>query len=157
MGVLHRLRPASPDYDAGRERKAEARARELMRSIVTEDEFAMYEELGFIRVAGRGEGYAYLLYPHRPIVAFETGGGELLNEYCVRFHDDSDPPQGSRLPDADDVLAKWMSIRGGERELVAAAHLDAPGRQHDPVQVRRDLRLLDAWRARRNAGPTPLA
>jgi hypothetical protein len=149
MGILGRLRPASSGYDAAREREAEARARELMRSVVSEDEFGMYEELGFIRVEGGGEGYAYLLYPHRPIVAFETADGELLNEYCVRFHDDSDPAQGPRLPDADDVLAKWMSLRGGERELVAAANMAGPGRQLDPAQVERDLQLLERWRATR--------
>jgi hypothetical protein len=155
MGILSGLRSPSPGYDAERERDAEARGRELMRSIVSEDEFAMYEELGFITVAGGGEGYAYLLYPHRPIVAYETAGCGLLNEYCVRFRDDSDPAEGSRLPDADDVLAKWISLRGGERELVAAANLTGPGRQLDPDQVRRDLGLLEAWRATRTCRARP--
>ena len=154
MGVLGRLRPATPGYDATREREAEARGRELMRSIVSEREFAMYEELGFIDVEGGGEGYAYLLYPHRPIVAYETGSGRLLNEYCVRFEDHAAPRGARRLPDADDVLAKWMALRGGERELVATANMADPGRQLDPEQVRRDLRLLHGWQACRNAAST---
>src|SRR5215213_1936721 len=39
-------------YDPGRERRAEQRARELLRSCVNEEEWAMYRDLGFIRVWG---------------------------------------------------------------------------------------------------------
>jgi hypothetical protein len=42
-----------PLYDPGRERRAEQRARELLRSCVNDEEWAMYRDLGFIRVAGR--------------------------------------------------------------------------------------------------------
>ncbi len=137
-------------YDPGRERRAEARARELMRSVVSADEYAMYAELGFIAVRGSGEAaYEYLLYPHRPIVAYDTESGELLNEYCVGFPDRSDATAGHRLPDADDVLAKWMSLRAGERKLISVANMHVPGRQLDPSQVRRDLARLREWRARR--------
>ena len=76
-------------YDPGRERRAEQRARELLKSCVNEEEWAMYRDLGFIRVWGaqsggpggggaegalmrarhfsrdlRGVPYAYLIYPH---------------------------------------------------------------------------------------------
>ena len=110
----------------------------------------MYAELGFVAVAGGdGErGYGYLLYPHRPIVAYDDRSGELLSEYCVTFPDRADPV-GQRLPDADDVLAKWMSLRAGERELISVANMHVPGRQVDPQQVRRDLIRLREWRARR--------
>ena len=142
--------PSPPAYDPGRERRAESRARELLRSVVSPDDYAMYSELGFIAVAGSGDGgYGYLLYPHRPIVAYDTGNGELLNEYCVGFPDRSEPAAGQRLPDADDVLAKWMSLRAGERELISLANMHVPGRQIDPAQVRRDLARLRDWRARR--------
>jgi hypothetical protein len=144
-------RPRIPAYDPGRERRAERRARELLRSVVSPAEYAMYRELGFINVdggEGSGSGYAYLIYPHRPIVAYDTESGELLNEYCVAFPDGSDASVGPRLPDADDVLAKWMSLSGGERELIAVANMHVPGRQVDPDQVRRDLAGLRAWRAR---------
>jgi len=146
-----RRREHIPRYDPGRDRRAERKARELMRSIVSEHEFAMYEELGFISVDGDGGegGYAYLLYPHRPIVAYATETGELLNEYCVTFRDSGEPELEERLPPADDVLAKWMALRGGERELIATANMHIPGRQLDPAQVRRDLRLLEGWTARR--------
>jgi hypothetical protein len=140
-----------PAYDPGRERRAEARARALLRSVVSADEYAMYLELGFIAVNGKeGDGgYGYLLYPHRPIVAFDVPTGELLNEYCVGFPDRSEPSTSQRLPDADDVLAKWMSLRAGERELISAANMHVPGRQLDPEQVARDLIRLREWRARR--------
>lgn len=143
-----------PVYDPRRERRAEARARELMRSIIGPEEFAMYEELGFVRVqrAAHGEGgatYGYLLYPHRPIVAYDAGSGELLSEYCVRFPDRSEPDTRARLPDADDVLAKWMVLHGDERGLIEEANMHLPGRQHDPAHVRRDLARLAEWEARR--------
>ena len=142
--------PTPSPYDPGRERRAEARARELMRSVVSEEEYAMYADLGFIAVGGSGDGgYEYLLYPHRPIVAYDTGSGELLNEYCVGFPDRSEPVPGQRLPDADDVLAKWMSLRATERRLISVANMHVPGRQLDPDQVRRDLLRLRDWRARR--------
>jgi hypothetical protein len=123
----------------------EDKARELMRSVLSEEDFRAYEELGFISVPGRGDagsGYAYLVYPHRPLVAYETSTGRLLTEFCVRFED-----AGERLPEADDVLAKWIAISGGERELMATANVDPPGHQVDPAHVQRDLERLDRWRA----------
>jgi hypothetical protein len=138
-------------YDPGRERRAEVRARQLLGSVVSAEEYEMYAELGFIAVSGGngGQGYGYLLYPHRPIVAYDTDSGELLNEYCVGFPDRSEPSSSQRLPDADDVLAKWMSLRAGERELISVANMHVPGRQLDPAQVGRDLIRLREWRARR--------
>jgi hypothetical protein len=149
-----RLARGVPVYDPGRERRAERRARELMRSIVAPEDFAMYEELGFVRVlrpADDGEpgAYGYLIYPHRPIVAYDAGSGELLSEYCVRFPDRSEPALGTRLPDADDVLAKWMALHGDEHALIEDANMHLPGRQHDPGHVRRDLSRLAQWEARR--------
>jgi len=148
-----RARPQpQPLYDPGRELRAERKARALLRSVVSPEEFAMYEELGFIQVPGgegQRSGYAYLLYPHRPIVAYATESGELLNEYCVAFRDDSEPAMHGRLPEADDVLAKWMSLRAGERNLIAQANMHVPGRQLDPQRVRRDLVRLLEWRGAR--------
>ncbi len=155
LGAARRRRAASEvsvapvRYDPGRELRAERKARELMRSVVSPEEFAMYCELGFLTVAGADERYAYLVYPHRPIIAYDTATGELLSEYCVGFPDRTDPGIGERLPDADDVLAKWMSLRGAERDLIAEANMHAPGRQVDPGHARRDLRRLRAWRASR--------
>ena len=149
-----RVRIEVDGYDPGRERRAEVKARELLRSVVGDDLYAMYRDLGFIRMAGGGDsrsGYGYLLYPHRPIVAYEERSGDLLNEYCVVFPDESDPGLDSRLPDSDDVLAKWMALSGDERRLIADANMHVPGRQIDPMQVRRDLRRLGEWRGRRQA------
>ena len=74
----------------------------------------MYRDLGFIRVAGTLDparacgrrsvtstsaaarrrdrrptraAYAYLIYPHKPIVAYVPETGRLLSEYCVEFPD----------------------------------------------------------------------
>jgi hypothetical protein len=142
-------------YDPGRERRAELRARELLRSCVEEEGWAMYRDLGFLRVwGGLGErgakaSYAYLIYPHKPIVAYVPETRELLNEYCVAFPDHSKPYGSARLPDSDDVLAKWMALTGDERGLIADANMHLPGRQIDPDRVRRDLARLFAWERER--------
>jgi len=141
-----RAEPPPPRYDPGRERRAERGARELMRSIVSPEEYEMYVELGFMSVNVADGRYAYLVYPHRPILAYDVDTGELLSEYCVVFPDRTEPALGERLPDADDVLAKWMSLRGSERELIAVANMHMPGRQIDPAQARRDLARLREWR-----------
>src|SRR4051794_41849000 len=51
-----RRRVPGYDHDPGRERRAEQRARALLKSCVNEEEWAMYRDLGFIRVWGRGPG-----------------------------------------------------------------------------------------------------
>ena len=125
----------------------ERRARELLRSALAAEDFDAYERFGFFSVPGRGDpasGYAYLVYPQRPLVAYETATGRLLSEYCVRFRDD-----GERLPDADDVLAKWLALHGRERELIATANVNPPGHQVDPDHARRDLARLREWRSAR--------
>jgi hypothetical protein len=181
---------APAGYDPGRERRAEQRARELLRSCIDGDDWAMYRDLGFLRVwgglgdgasahaqrAGRGERgaddgagerdaapgvqprggpapYAYLIYPHRPIVAYLPQTGALLNEYCVAFPDHSRPYGSARLPDSDDVLAKWMALTADERGLIADANMHLPGRQIDPDRVRRDLLRLSRWERERLGRP----
>jgi hypothetical protein len=186
--------------DPGRERRAEQRARELLRSCVNDEEWAMYRDLGFIRVNGRlsrkgrggapehaddagavggtstegdlgGDGgaagaagpgpgagelppYAYLIYPHKPIVAYVPKTGRLLSEYCVEFPDLTGAISQTRLPDSDDVLAKWMALTGDEERLIRNANMHLPGRQVDPNRVRRDLWRLSEWeRQRRGYGP----
>jgi hypothetical protein len=160
-------------YDPGRERRAEQRARALLKSCVNDEEWGMYRDLGFLRVWGglsdgperggsqataAGAPYAYLVYPHKPIVAFLPQTRTLLNEYCVEFPDETRPYGSARLPDSDDVLAKWMALTGDERRLIATANMHLPGRQVDPKQVRRDLWRLSQWeqervrRERRSAG-----
>jgi len=149
------LAPAG--YDPGRERRAEQRARKLLRSCVSEREWAMYRDLGFLSVPGgprlgaaeESAAYAYLIYPHKPLVAYVPASGELLNEYCVSFPDHSRPYGSSRLPDSDDVLAKWMALTADERRLVGEANMHLPGRQVDPDRIRRDLARLDRWEQER--------
>ncbi len=144
-------------YDPGRERRAEQRARTLLRSCVNDEEWAMYGDLGFIRVWGgladgpmsdgdtRGAAYAYLIYPHKPILAYMPQTRRLLSEYCVTFPDETRPYGSSRLPDSDDVLAKWMALTGDERRIIASANMHLPGRQVDPKLVKRDLWRLGQW------------
>jgi hypothetical protein len=156
-------------YDPGRELRAEQHARELLRSCVSDEEWEMYRDLGFIRVWGTqsdgpdevgrtgGAAYAYLIYPHRPIVAYLAQTHRLLGEYCVAFPDETRPYGSARLPDSDDALAKWMALTGDEHRLIATANMHLPGRQLDPDQVRRDLWRLAQWerrRMRRLGGPT---
>jgi hypothetical protein len=130
--------------NAARERRAEERARELLRSTAGDAALEMYQRFGLLSVEHRD--YGYLIYPHRPLVAYDTGTGELLSEYCVRFRDGSDPEAGERLPDADDVLAKWMALQADEHELIGTANVHPLGRQLDPAMVRRDLAAVRQWR-----------
>jgi hypothetical protein len=173
--------------DPGRERRAEQRARELLRSCVNDEEWGMYRDLGFIRVVGRlsrrrrssdaesqrrqpldedvsseasaapiaeQPPYAYLIYPHKPIVAYVPKTGRLLSEYCVEFPDLTGAISQTRLPDSDDVLAKWMALTGDEERLIRNANMHLPGRQVDPNRVRRDLWRLSEWeRQHRGYGP----
>jgi hypothetical protein len=165
-----RQRPPAIAYDPGRERRAEQRARALLRSCVNEEEWAMYRDLGFIRVWGsqadgpedsagtKGAAYAYLIYPHRPILAYLAQTHRLLGEYCVEFLDQTRPYGSARLPDSDDVLAKWMALTGDERRLIASANMHLPGRQLDPAQIMRDLWRLTQWeraRMRQAAARSP--
>jgi len=177
--------PAPIHYDPGRERRAEQRARQLLRSCVNDEEWGMYRDLGFIRVMGRqrpgarrgtdarraapplahaapaGAGasaaspagaqdpeapYAYLIYPHKPILAFVPATGQLLSEYCVEFPDLTGG--ASRLPASDDVLAKWMALTSDESRVIARANMHLVGRQLDPARLRRDLWRLSEWERR---------
>jgi hypothetical protein len=182
--AVRRLGAGQTGYDPGRERRAEQRARALLRTCIDEEDWAMYRDLGFLRVWGgagdqaRADGpanadqrdgdaaqaqsappgadpeqagapYAYLIYPHRPIVAYLPQTGALLNEYCVAFPDHSKPYGSARLPDSDDVLAKWMALNADERRLIADANMHLPGRQIDPDRVRRDLLRLARWERER--------
>ena len=142
-------------YDPGRERRAEQRARSLLRSCVNEDDWAMYRDLGFLRVWGNGSAgaadghgvapYAYLIYPHKPIVAYVPQSSRLLSEYCVDFPDRERPYGSARLPPSDDVLAKWMALTADERRLIGSANLHLAGRQHNPDAVRADIAALARW------------
>ena len=119
----------------------------------------MYRDLGFIRVAGKharrdadrsagGPAYAYLIYAHKPIVAFVPESGQLLSEYCVEFPDLTGSGR-QRLPASDDVLAKWMALTSDEDRVIKRANLHLVGRQLDPARLRRDLWRLAEWERRR--------
>jgi hypothetical protein len=171
-----RVRPArrpQQRFDPGIERRAELKARVLLRSIVNPEEWEMYRDLGFIRVVGKGPkatrssgpeadpaaglpgaGFSFLIYPHKPIVAYLPGSNSLLSEYCVEFPDRSERLYGPKLPDSDDVLAKWMLIRADEERLLRGANMHLPGRQVDPQRVRRDLWRLAEWERARVARPS---
>jgi hypothetical protein len=168
--------PAAPDCDPGRELRAEQRARRLLRSCVDPEDWAMYSELGFLRVWGaagrgaagrgaadrggdgdRGAPHAYLIYPHLPIVAYEPQTGRLVGEHCIAFpnetenHGPPSRPTPSRLPDADDVLAKWLLLTASERAALAGANMHLPGRQIPAARLRRDLARLTRWEQERLA------
>jgi hypothetical protein len=133
--------------DTAQERRAEERARELLRSTAGDEALEMYERLGFLVFESEEGEYGYLIYPHRPLVGYDARSGELLSEYCVRFRDGSDPEAGERLPDADDVLAKWLALRMDEEHTLRTANVHPLGRQLDPAMVRRDLHALLSWKA----------
>jgi len=139
--------------------EAERRSLELLRSVVNPDEWRMYRELGFICVAGRraargapGRGgparYRYLIYPHLPVVALLPRSLAPVREYCVQF-----PERGAGgtplLPEGDDVLAKWMTLRADEDRLLSYANVGNAGCQVPLSRIERDLKRLERWQARR--------
>jgi hypothetical protein len=143
-------------YDPGRELRAEQRARRLLRSCVNQEEWEMYRDLGFLRVWGTdavaaagGAPTAYLIYPHLPILAYLPQTGALLGEYCIAFPDHTRPYGSPRLPDSDDVLAKWLALVGDERGLIAGANMHLPGRQIAVPKLRQDLLALARWESER--------
>ena len=154
---LQRLREQLPD--PGRELRAERRAEELLRSVAGEEAYEAYRALGFLHVYG-GEGtagrpsYGYLIDPHKPLVSDDVDSGDLLSEHCVGFPDRDEAEFGERLPDADDVLAKWMALSGDERGLIDAANMHLPGRQLDPDHVRRDLLRMSEWTSHAASSPS---
>jgi hypothetical protein len=150
---------------AGREghlerRRAEATARELLRTCLDEDGWAMYRDLGFVRVWGGGGRapapsgrrpapgvtYAYLLYPHRPLVVFLPQTSTLLGECRVQLAGlDPDDP----LAPSDDVLAHWMALTQDEPGVIASARIGFPGTELSRRTVRRDLWRLREWERER--------
>jgi hypothetical protein len=149
--------------DPGRDLRAEQRARRLLRSCVNQEEWEMYSELGFLRVWGTqvvpvagGAPYAYLIYPHLPIVAYLPRTGALLGEYCVAFPDHTRPYGSTRLPDSDDVLAKWLALAADEPGLIAGANMHLPGRQIATRRLHQDLARLARWEAQ-HLGPQRVA
>jgi hypothetical protein len=162
----HRRLELVDEYDPGRELRAEQRARALLRSCVNEEDWAMYSELGFLRVWGTldAQPYAYLIYPHKPILAYVPSTNDMLGEYCIEFPDRTRPFGSTRLPDSDDVLAKWMALTADERALIDQANMHLAGRQIRVAKARRDLALLACWerehtkscrRSPRRAGSVP--
>jgi hypothetical protein len=141
--------------------EAERRSLELLRSVVNEDEWEQFRELGFICVTGRRQGragrppggpprYRYLIYPHLPVVALLPRSMAPVREYCVQFPDrgGSDTPV---LPQGDDVLAKWMTLRADEDRLLSYANVGNAGCQVPLSRIERDIARLERWTARRRA------
>ena len=122
----------------------------------------MYRDLGFIRVAGRKlpvgrtanaePAYAYLIYPHKPIVAYVPVSGRLLSEYCVEFPDVAGGG-ATRLPASDDVLAKWMALTSDEGRVIGESNMHLVGRQVDPARLRRDIWRLSEWERLQQSRP----
>ena len=126
----------------------------------------MYRDLGFLRVWGglarrcparrsgatppAGAPYAYLVYPHKPIVAYLPQTRELLNEYCVAV-----PRRDAALRQraAAGLRRRAGQVDGAHRRR-AAAHRDArtctcPAARSTRKQVRRDLWRLAQWERER--------
>jgi len=140
--------------------EAEHRSLQLLRSVVNEDEWQQFSELGFICVTGRRGGragrppggpprYRYLIYPHLPVVALLPRSMAPVREYCVQFPE-RDGPGTPLLPSGDDVLAKWMTLRADEDRLLSYANVGNAGCQVPLSRIERDIARLERWSARRD-------
>ncbi len=157
------LRTWIRDGHAGRtqRRAAEATARELLRTCLDDESWAMYRDLGFVRVWGSngrapapsgrrpppGVAYAYLIYPHRPYVVYLPQTTTLLGECRVQLA--GLDAAASALAASDDVLAHWMALTGDEQGVIAAARITTPGSEIARRSVRRDLWRLREWERER--------
>ena len=122
----------------------------------------MYRDLGFLRVWGGQAGgpeegwdlggapYAYLVYPHKPIVAYLPQTGQLLNEYCVEFPDETKPVRLAAPARLRRRAGQVDGLKGDEQRLIGSANLHLPGRQIDPRKVARDLWRLRQWERERS-------
>ncbi len=149
------------------EAEAARRSLELLRSVINEDEWAMFTSLGFLCVTGRRfrrDGrealprYRYLIYPHLPLVALLPRSMAPVREYCIQFPDLIMEGPDGLLPIGDDMLAKWMTVRADEDRLLAFANVSNAGCQIPLNQIERDLRRLARWHALHHStediGPT---
>ena len=97
-----------------------------------------------------GPAYAYLVYPHKPIVAYVPASGQLLSEYCVEFPDltgsGGAPPPARLRRRARQV--DGAHLRRGPRD---------PARQHAPGRppARPGPRAPRPLAARRVGAPPP--
>jgi hypothetical protein len=143
-----------------RRRAEEATARDLLRTCLDDESWAMYRDLGFARVwggAGRapapsgrrpapGVAYAYLVYPHRPYVVYLPQTTTLLGECRVEL---AGLGAEGRLAPSDDVLAHWMALTQDETGVIASARIQTPGTELARRAVRRDLWRLREWERER--------
>lgn len=148
--------------------EAERRSLELLRSVINEDEWQMFTDLGFVCVTGRRfrrDGrealprYRYLIYPHLPLVALLPRSMAPVREYCIQFPEVGlDTNDGDdQLPTGDDVLAKWMTVRSDEDRLLAFANVSNAGCQIPLNQIERDIRRLNRWYAENTVAAEPPA
>ncbi len=154
-------RPRRPARDAVLElpalRMAERRAMDLLRSVVNPEEWAMFSDLGFICVEGGGTEsrggprHRYLIYPHSPVVALLPGSLTPVREYCILFPELDD--QVAALPAGDDMVAKWMTLRGDEDRVLTFANVSSAGCEIPLHRVERDLDRLRRWESGRGGRP----
>lgn len=149
-------------------RRAEATARDLLRTCLDEDSWEMYRDLGFVRVWGGGGrapapsgrrpapgvAYAYLVYPHRPHVVVLPQTSTLLGECRVQL---AGVQAEDLLSPSDDVLAHWMALTQDEAGVVASSRIGFPGTDISRRAIRRDLWRLREWERERTERALGLA
>lgn len=116
----------------------------------------MYRDLGFMCLDGRrperpgrarapGPRYRYLIYPNLPLVALLPRSMAPVREYCIEFPERRTNGALEMLPAGDDMLAKWMTLRSDEEQLLAFANVSSVGCQVPMDKIERDLERLSRW------------
>ncbi len=105
------------------ERAAEERAEDLLGSVVGEDALAAYRALGFLHAFGGAEedglpGYGYLIYPHRPIVSFDSRSGRAAERALRPL---SRPDRGGRARAAARRRRRARQVDGAPRRRARPA------------------------------------
>lgn len=164
----HPQRPRRPEWASDwpvSAEDADTRSLQLLRTVINDDEWEMYDELGFLCVTGRRlreDGtermprYRYLIYPHRPLVALLPRSLSPVREYCVEFRDAATSRDGREtlLPVGDDLIAKWMTVRSDESRMLQHANVASAGCQIPLSEIERDIKRYARWREERRRTAT---
>lgn len=89
------------------------RAESLLRDSLTDDQFAMYSDRGYVEVHSRIDPErTYRVDGWRPVAVYEHG--QFMGAVCIRPRE--------HIPGPDILLARKLMIEGAEREFLRAGN-----------------------------------
>ena len=146
MSVLGRAAATRAEPPLGPGPRAPRRAPRPRADALGLDDATITSELGFISVPGRGDpasGYALPGLPAPPARRLRHRRRRAADRVLRRLPTDD----GERLPDADDVLAKWIALQRRRARADRDANIIRPGARSTPATCAATCgRAARAWR-----------